>query len=505
MPPRTILQTGSTPLCDLFAYAHLAAPDDVRQRVAATTKDAVVFELWGNGTSAYRAALPAYGGTWRAYVAGLQAKLGTTFRRTCLTSWSAGSQFVKDALVAFAKDPAAGRPDAIVMLDGLYGAKPAGSKPGDGQVHVDAALSALADYAVDAARGEGPILVVFHSRIPTPYASSKECAEALQRMVETALGKDMAPDPTLTPADLDGHRFAEALSLGNFHLVEFPGTDAKEHMREAHLYDEVWRRWVPWVGEDQAPSTARSPVSTGRAPQGTLAELALRIALEEERAGVGEEPPGSNLVKAAYWAGCTRIDPKTGRETLLKMRRSPWCAVGFQWCSYEAARLLGYAEHEMAAWTVGPVPHGRRVSVAETQHDMTVRGLFRSAKDVRAGRYEPQPGDACFYDREGGGHITRFVRRLDAHTYEAVGANEAGDGSDRDDRGDRWRTSVRRFDDPRLRGFGAFPAAPARAPGAPEAAAAAAAAPAPPALDGNLLAALDRMYEEWRRGLPRLG
>ncbi len=324
---RTVVQPGEGPTSDLVVYCHIA-PALIGPRVREVTKDAVVTELWGAGTSAYKALLPAYGGTWGSYRAGVSAKLGKPLGRSCLTTWSAGSQVAKDVCAAGGL-----LPDALVMLDGLYAGKPAGAKPGDGKVAADPGLLALCAYALRAARGEC-VMVVLHSEISTPYASSAECARFLRAYVEAELGVAMTPDATLTAEDLDRHAFSEALVLGDLHVVAFPGVGAAEHVREAHLYDECWRRWVPWLG----PTTEEVPLPAGepREELPTLGALALRISLAEEAAGVGESPPGSNRVKAAYWAGCSRV--VAGAERPLKMLVGPWCAASFQWATYEAAR-----------------------------------------------------------------------------------------------------------------------------------------------------------------------
>lgn len=446
IPRRTVLQSGVGDPCDLFVYAHID-PSIIKAKVAETTTDMAVVEFWGLGTSAYKPVVPAYGGNWRSYVKGLEQKLSKSIGKSCLTTWSAGSQVAKD--VCASNGP---WPDAIVMLDGLYGAKPAGSKPGDGKVVMDDALKAVANYALRAARGEC-VMVLFHSAIYTTYASSKECCDAVKAYVEKEMGRAMEPDAELHPEDLDNHGFTEAYKLGNLHFVAFKGVDAKEHITEGHLYDEVWKLWIPWVRSDDP-----LPVIEGE----DLPTLALQLSLAEEAARVGETPPGSNKVKAEYWAGCTRLIG--GNEVLLKMSVGPWCACAFQWATYEAARQLGLMrEHPNLSWLDGPIPHGRRVSVSEIQHDMTQRGLFKSKASVLAKEYDPRPGDAVFMDRAGAvshsdfGHICRFVRRINASTFETVGGNEAPGANNTSDAGDRWRRTVRRYDDPRLRGFGAFP------------------------------------------------
>lgn len=252
MANQTVLQVGQ-PGPNLFAYFHIYAPA-VAARVKETTGDTAIAELWGNGTSSYRSVIAGYGG-WANYVAGLARRVGLDrFQKECLTTWSAGSQVIKTVCRG------ARLPHAIVSLDGLYGTKPPGSRPGDGAVLMDAELTAVAKYALAAARGER-IFVLLHSAISTPYGSSGECADAIRAYVEREMGKPMEVDATLTPADLDKHAFSEALVLGNFHLVSFPGVDAKEHIAEAHLYDEVWTRWIPWMTPAGPAAPAGGPVS----------------------------------------------------------------------------------------------------------------------------------------------------------------------------------------------------------------------------------------------------
>jgi len=253
---------------DLFVYCHIAA-SIIEQKVKETTDDSVAVELWGNGTSAYKPLLPHYGGTagWLGYIAraaGRAGGPGEWFRNWCLTCWSAGGQVAKDVCVA-----GDDLPEAIVLLDAVYGSKPAGAKRGDGQVVWDASLQALGRYALAAARGER-IMVLLHSRISTSYASSKECVEAIVRYVEAELGERLGPDPTASADVLDHHGFIEALAYGNLHVIEFAGMGADEHITEAHLYDEVWKRWIPWTkdtGAAPAPGSTPPPPSP---PQSVL-------------------------------------------------------------------------------------------------------------------------------------------------------------------------------------------------------------------------------------------
>lgn len=464
---RTIVQRGESTPRDLFAFVHLD-PTFMGKTLkeTAATDDAVVCEVWGNGTSAYKPLLAAYGGSWRGYVSGIEAKINTKIRNGCLTTWSAGSQYAKDVLLEARADWSRA-PEAVIMLDGLYAGKPPGSKMGDGKVNPDEGLKAIAAFAKQAARG-GKTLVLVHSDIPTEYASSKECCAWVVAEVENDLGLSLGSvistgvdkyDAALLQTSLDGRTIERVQSTGNFHVIGYRGRDAKEHIAEAHLFPHVWRLFVPWA-HDAGEPVPEVPEVLVCGPRQTIPELALQISLELADAHVGEDKAGSSPVE--YWAGTTRI--QSGKEVLIKIARTaPWCAAGAQWSAYEAARQLGIdGVHEPDDWRRGPIPHGRRVSVLELQNDHKARGLFWSRADVAAGRYDPQPGDLVFLDRAGTagkeyGHVARFARRLDRLTFESVGGNESGAQGDADFGQGRWRRTIRKYDEPRIRGFGAYP------------------------------------------------
>ena len=114
----------------------------------------------------------------------------------------------------------------------------------DGQVLFDPGLEAIASYAVLAARGERT-LVILHSSIVTAYASSGECARAVQARVEEAMGAPLEPDPAADAKALGP--FTSAAALGGLHIVGFPGTNDAEHAREGQLYGAAWRLFLPGV------------------------------------------------------------------------------------------------------------------------------------------------------------------------------------------------------------------------------------------------------------------
>ena len=242
---RTIVQSGND-CSDLVVYVHMDA-GYISRRAQSLTNDAFVVEHRAGMNSAYRGLVADLGG-WVGYVADVADQVGHGFRRTCLISWSAGSQAVLEA--AASADP----PDCTIMLDGLYADEdPA---PGPRAVVWSEGLKAVRDHAERAARGEVTArgvprtLVIFHSAIPTSYASSGECARAVQAWVEERLGLPMHPAEDVRPELLDGHGFTSALALGNLRIVAFPGATAKEHVEEAHLWDEAAQLFVPWLFDD---------------------------------------------------------------------------------------------------------------------------------------------------------------------------------------------------------------------------------------------------------------
>jgi len=237
MSRRTIVQKGRTG-SDLFIYCHLDPSILAARAKSIVPNDAVVSELWGNGTAAYAGAVQHYGG-WLPWIHQIQKECGVDeFRRVYLTTWSAGSAV---ALSVCQQQPENARPDAIVMLDGFYGSKPAGSKQGDGRVLVTEQMGCLADYAIKAAYGDGYRFISTYSHIQTPYASSRECNEWLRAQVEAELATCLAPD--LLAEEVNGHKFLQSWRHKQFFMYAFAGQDAKEHIRHAHMFNEIWH-WL---------------------------------------------------------------------------------------------------------------------------------------------------------------------------------------------------------------------------------------------------------------------
>src|SRR4051812_41370070 len=134
MGARTLVQRGSSG-SNLYLFCHV----DPSAVVASPVGGTIAVERWGEGTRSYRPLLDSYGG-FDSWVEGVAREASVeSFGRVALVTFSAGSQVAKDVCRG------SSLPDAIVMLDGLYGDKPGGSSPGDGAVVLDEGLDAIAD------------------------------------------------------------------------------------------------------------------------------------------------------------------------------------------------------------------------------------------------------------------------------------------------------------------------------------------------------------------------
>jgi len=447
---QTIVQPGRVG-GDLIVYAHIA-PSLIARDVPASTLDTFVVELCGEGTSAYRGMI---GAGWEAYVAKIAARVGHGFERTVLITWSAGSQVAKE--VAMSERA----PDAIVMLDGLYANKPAGARPGDGLVSPDAGLLALVRYGTRAARGEGPTLVILHSAILTPYASSSECAAFLRAEIEGVVGVPFVA--IARPSALAAHPPHAGAQYGQCVILSFDGANGAEHVAEAHLWDEVCALWVPFVSREPVeasavtPTTPATPLSTA-----TFADLAVSYTRADLDAHVAELPPRSNggAEIRKRFAG-TMLRRPDGTNPRTGLTSGPWCAAELGYIDFRAAcTLLGILPPDPLppSYPVADImrqagcPVLWRAAVHELVEDARVSDAWRLRG---AAVYVPEPGDAAVFMRDGSsplrggtGHVGRVVRAPDADgRYATIDGNH----------GDRVALVERRMDDPDLCGFIAYP------------------------------------------------
>jgi hypothetical protein len=175
---------------------------------------------------------------------------GKSYKTLTIAGFSAGGRAVQRYLDrAYRSDTR--MPDAVLIADGLHTSYIGDPK----KKQVDAnALRSVVDYATDAAFGKG-ICVLWHSAIVPPgYASTTECCETvyrevLRRLAEGHEGRDnphVAVAPTLK---LDGRDY-KIRQIGNFTVIGHKGNDAKEHVAQAHLIDEVMQQTIPWFSDE---------------------------------------------------------------------------------------------------------------------------------------------------------------------------------------------------------------------------------------------------------------
>lgn len=144
-----------------------------------------------------------------------------------------------------------------------------------------------------------------------------------------------------------------------------------------------------------------------------MSDLGLRslnIALEELKAGVKEEPLGSNTgprIKE-YLAGCER----NGKP--LKLQVGNWCSSFASWCGYMACLPDGVLP-----------PHLWRASVSELWRDAVVKGADHPPTFV------PELGDLAIFKRDGQdprnggeGHVGRVNKIPDEEgNFETIDGN----------------------------------------------------------------------------------
>lgn len=344
------------------------------------------FEAWAREL---RSADPAGFG-----LAPLAVAAGTVFRRPCvLVAYSAGYALVR----AFLRGGERHHLDGVVLLDGLHAAL----QPGPGRRPRFLDLVPWEQLARRAVSGP-PVFYVGHSDVPTAgYASTTETAQALAALVPPR---------------------------GNFVVRAY---DLHSDPRAEH--GAALTVWGPGFVQE---ALDRIPCAQAPAPPRPLGLRALELSIQELRAGIREEPPGSNTAPRIreYFSGATRGDRP------LRLRAGPWCAAAASWACYQA---LGPGEVP---------PHGWRVSGLELERD--ARRLLRwHPRHEAVGRlWLPRPGDLAIYHRGRVGGWQRHVVRVagppdSAGMFLAIGGNEH----------DAWAYSDRRCDDADLYGFIEYP------------------------------------------------
>lgn len=415
----TVVQRGLGPTTDLFAWVMGDIDEELRAGAPADT----ILKLYnGAGTSSYEV-MPA--------LASLEAVVPGPHKTLTLMGWSAGGRGVQRML-----DEALYRggrvPDAVLVADGLYAPLVAGKAD-------KRSLRSIIDYATRAALGKA-VCVLWHSAIPTPYASSRQCVDAVLEEVERNVGAKLEQ---WSHPKLDGRFVKEALRRQGLHVIRYAGNGKAEHVAEARMVDEVMRALIPWATDGNTAGTIPPPPDTmpaWRDPCRTLGERCVAWSEAQLAAGLGEEPRGSNTgtYVIGLLAPCVRDQPD-GTRAELKLRKAYWCAAA-ACAAEEASRLPGDAPS---------TPY--RCSGIELERDFTAAGLFHTAAELRAGAYIPRVGDIVLLRRgteDWGRHVCRVQGLLvGIRGVKTIGGNEA----------DAWGHAEHLFADADFVGIGELP------------------------------------------------
>lgn len=153
-----------------------------------------------------------------------------------ITFFSAGYGAVREIL----RDPALfAAIDVLVAADSIH-AELATAEP---RTPSSAQMADFVRFAQAAARGD-KVFVVAHSRIPTPYASTTDCADHLL----ASIGASRSPSSLVTGRGL---RVANEAHVGGFHLYDFDaGQQGDAEARRIHveclrLIPELLHRHAP--------------------------------------------------------------------------------------------------------------------------------------------------------------------------------------------------------------------------------------------------------------------
>jgi hypothetical protein len=223
---------------DLVIHFHGAAWL-AQQAVASADSRAVAAVLnLGAGSGAYArpfAAAAAFDSLLSGVVREVSAITGkpAAIGRVTLTGFSAGY----GAIRAILKEPRHfTRVSAVLLLDGMHVSYiPEGSPVASGGVLDTANLTAFADFARAAVRGEKRFVVTHSEIFPGTFASTSETANWLLRAVGAKRERVLKWGPR------GMQQLSEARS-GKFELMGFAGNSAPDHIDQLHAMPELLAR-----------------------------------------------------------------------------------------------------------------------------------------------------------------------------------------------------------------------------------------------------------------------
>jgi hypothetical protein len=419
-------------------------------------KDTILYYFGGGGTSRNEnpPSLPEIM-TWAIFLPEMSDYFGKKWKTLTFGGFSAGGRAVQVQLRRLLATPGYQMPDAVLIADGLYADYVAPHTPDQ------RSLQSIIDYAILAASGakapdnappgtvyeNGFTCVLWHSNIVPPgYASTKECCDLIRNTVATRLGVDPTPvAPTST--FLGGRAIKSYWGYRQFHVIEYAGADAAEHIAEAHLIDDVMRHYCPWFTDDNRTSLedyAYFPEIVRRAPLSGIVTSSPFSQAVLQRAIVDLE------------AGVTSFDAR-----VLQMMGRYGVTPPANWCACAVGTWIWETWHESGGEIILPIQTsaGAKATMVQFQKAarwITAAQLREHPQLLRAGmvpvwdRYDPkETGSQSWW-----GHIG-IVEQVDTSStmFNSIEGNSRGDDGSADPSGVKRRTNRSIFD-PKLLGCG---------------------------------------------------
>ncbi|AKT40848.1 alpha/beta hydrolase [Chondromyces crocatus] len=223
VPPAGAIPAGGH--YDLLIHFHGAEP--VRREIAPLDLGLVIAVVdAGTRSSDYARAMRTY--AWEALLGSIDRVVAEAaslpeahVKHVAVSSWSAGSGAVAQILTAERK------PDALVLLDSLYG----GYAPGHREL-IPGQLGPYVSLAEAASRG-GPLLFLTHTTVPTVgYASTEETATFLLRQLGASAS-------LVTPNDGDPLRLVRMYDGGSLYLRGYAGATREDHCAQLRLLPTI--------------------------------------------------------------------------------------------------------------------------------------------------------------------------------------------------------------------------------------------------------------------------
>jgi hypothetical protein len=227
----TLPKSGAIVDGEFDLVLHFHGDDLARRELIESRQPFVLYALTLDGSESY--ATPFAGsGFMGQLVAAIEATLSAKHgvkaraRHIALSAWSAGFMGVLSIL----GQREAERVDAVVLSDGLHGARGA----------LDSQVAPFAGYAKRAEAGERFFLITYSSIDPPGFASTTESVHYLLSL----LGE--RPEPVRRD-DRFGLELIEYFSHGDFHVRGYAGNDKPDHCAQVTLlrdaYAAIGRRW----------------------------------------------------------------------------------------------------------------------------------------------------------------------------------------------------------------------------------------------------------------------